>query len=72
MEILIANAGLRTVWGIVLKQRKEKQIQLARAESLQTGVMEWNREMESTEGVTEPVLERQKMTGILNIACPAH
>lgn len=46
--------------GIVLKQRKEKQIQLARAESLQTGVMEWNREMESTEGVTEPVLEGQK------------
>ena len=45
---------------IVLKQRKEKQIQLVRAESLQTGVMDWNREMESTEGVTEPVLEGQK------------
>ena len=39
--------------GIVLKQRKEKQIQLVRGESLQAGEMEWNREMESTEGVTE-------------------
>lgn len=59
--------------GIVLKQRKEKQIQLVRGESLQAGEMEWNREMESTEGVTETSSRRTgRAAGIQNIACLAH
>ena len=58
--------------GLILKQREEKQIQLVRGESLQTGEMEWHREVESPERVMETSSRRtERAMGIPNIACLA-